>query len=221
MAQIHPIPTNPLFHNLTGRRFSSWVVESYGGRNKRTAYWNCRCDCGVVRTVVGATLVAGTSKNCGCVSVPKLIARNKAVARHGLSHTKVHRTWAAIRTRCEQPNSKDFKRWGGRGIKVCERWHTFENFLADMGMPPTEKHSIDRIDNNGDYEPGNCKWSTWTEQASNRRSSRIIEFKGRSQTVTQWAEELGIPMGTLFSRLRKWDTLRALATPWRGHYWIR
>jgi len=117
--------------------------------------------------------------------------------------------------RCTNPNEKDWAGYGGRGIRVCERWRaSFANFLADMGQRPTEKHTIEREDNDGDYSPDNCRWATRAEQVVNQRSNRILTFKGRSMPVSEWAKVTGINYGTLLTRITRlgWSVKRALST---------
>lgn len=135
------------------------------------------------------------------------------VAVHGLSRTRIAKAWRGMIDRCSKPSRDDYQLYGGRGIKVCSRWkESLLNFLADMGHPPKE-HSIDRIDNDGNYEPSNCKWSTRAEQARNRRSSKNLSFNGKTQTQAEWAEDLGISQGTLHARLKAgWSLDRALTT---------
>jgi hypothetical protein len=136
--------------------------------------------------------------------------------RHGLSRTRIHNLWWAMITRCTNPNSHAFKDYGGRGIKVCDRWRTFENFYADMGERPDGK-SLDRINNDGDYEPENCRWATHSEQHSNRRSCHRLEAFGRNLTLTEWSVTTGVPVGTLWARICKlgWPATKALSMPLR------
>ena len=123
-------------------------------------------------------------------------------------------TWVKMRGRCNCVTNPRYSEWGGRGIKVCDRWNDFSNFLEDMGRKPTPKHSIDRIDNNGHYEPSNCRWATLNEQANNKRSNILMTFKGKTQTMIQWSEELKINYGTLQSRLNTgWTHEDALRVP--------
>ncbi len=128
----------------------------------------------------------------------------------------IYSAWKRIKASCGNPNSPDYHRYGGRGISVCQRWlDSFENFLADMGPKPSPKHSIDRWPNkNGNYEPSNCRWATAKEQANNTRANVIIEFNGKQQTMAQWAEEIGIRLGTLHFRIKAGWTIRdALSAP--------
>jgi hypothetical protein len=133
-------------------------------------HWYARfqCCCGKEFEALESNVKKGNTKSCGCL---RPLRRFKT---HGMTGTKVYRAWRSILRRCYNPNSIQFKDWGGRGIKVCERWrHSFENFLADMGEPPTAKHSIDRIDVDGNYTPENCRWATYKEQAQNVRRKLV------------------------------------------------
>ena len=129
-----------------------------------------------------------------------------------------YRRWSDMLTRCRNEKSKSYPRYGGRGIKVCERWLLFDRFHEDMGDPPTPRHQLERKDNAGHYEPGNCRWATPKEQANNRRSSRVLEYQGRKQTLQAWCDELGLNHPTVSMRLNKygWSIDKALGTPSRG-----
>lgn len=130
---------------------------------------------------------------------------------HGLSRTPPYRVWVDLRRRCNDARRPDFYRYGGRGIKVCERWSVFANFLADMGEKPGPEYSIERIDNDGNYEPSNCKWSTAAEQSNNRRSNQLISFRGQTKTITEFATQHGLKPGTLLGRIKSnWDVELAL-----------
>lgn len=121
-------------------------------------------------------------------------------ARKGMLTTE-YMIWSGLRQRVLNADSRSYPRYGGRGIGICKEWDSFETFLADMGPRPSLLHSLDRKDNNGDYEPGNCKWSTKAEQANNRRDNRHIEFGGKKQNISQWAKELGISKYRIYQRL--------------------
>lgn len=124
-----------------------------------------------------------------------------------------YRAWSALKSRCQNPNDHHYKNWGGRGIKVCSSWQVFENFLADMGECP-DGMTIERKDNNGDYEPGNCVWATMRTQRRNTRQNVFLSHVGKTLTVTDWAELLGVPRGVLFQRLRHgWTVERTLDEP--------
>ena len=142
--------------------------------------------------------------------------RNKMNYSHGLSGTLEYYAWQNMKRRCFNPNTKRYSDWGGRGITVCDRWLNFENFLADMGLKPTPKHSIDRIDNDGDYSAENCKWSTKAEQQNNQRTNRLITIEGKTRTIAQWTKEMGFGEFVIYSRLKAgWSEFAAVMTPVR------
>lgn len=163
------------------------------------------------------------SENAAHISRLTAARRARSNTRHGHAKrgeiTSEHRIWAAMRERCNNQWCKAYPNYGGRGITVCERWSSFENFLADMGRRPSLGHSIDRIDNDGPYSPDNCRWATRVEQKANQRPRKDavwIEHDGHRKTLDDWARALGIRYGTLYQRLAKgWSTERALTTPTR------
>lgn len=187
-------------HNLIGNKYGFLlVVSSAGSRRvgKQThAWWLARCDCGVELEVRASRLKEGSTRSCGHLS------RTGGKVKHGMSRSKVYRVWQQIHQRCSNPNNRSFKNYGARGIKVCERWHTFDNFYKDMGSPPP-KFTLDRVDNSGDYEPDNCEWVTYIDQANNRRTNVSITHKDKTMTLSQWARELNINENTLRTRYRR------------------
>lgn len=140
------------------------------------------------------------------------VAANKRRTKHGLCNTKVYRAWVTMRSRCEDTNNKRYHRYGGRGIQVCDRWQSFEMFYADMGDAP-EGASLDRINNDGNYEPGNCRWATPKQQQNNTSNNRTYTHDGKTQTLAQWARDLGIAYHVLRYRLNKgWQPPKLFTT---------
>ncbi len=191
----------------TGDRYERLVViERLGAKSKTdtNARWVCRCDCGRLAVAYGQDLARGKVKSCGCLN-------GERIMQHGMSHTHVYHVWQAMLQRCENPKSQSYANYGGRGISVCPEWHRFENFYRDMGDRPAG-YSLDRANNNGNYERDNCRWATTTVQANNKQRNRIIEINGQRRTFAEWAEYAGLKWDTLRNRLDRcgWDLERAL-----------
>lgn len=200
-----PVKHGNGFKDWTGTKYERlFVIELYD-KGPRGLRWKCRCDCGKIGLVYSSDL--GKNKSCGCYSPEASSVRNRT---HGLSHTPEHNAWEAMKQRCSSR-----VHYTSRGIKVCDRWlHSFENFLKDMGPRPSPRHSIDRKNNNGDYEPGNCRWATHTEQMQNTRRTKRFEFNGANKTITEWANEVGMRRETLRARLKNgWSIKEAITTP--------
>ena len=191
------------FRDLTGQKFGKFTVVKYIGQNSsKRSTWLCRCDCGTEKIMNGHRLTSGDIKSCGCSR-----KGNKGRETHGMCGTKIYSLWKSIRARCYKKNFVQYKDYGGRGIKVCNRWQKFENFLEDMGDTIPKGMSIDRIDNDGDYSPENCRWATRFEQANNKRDNIFITYNGETLTLSQWSRKLNIKYMTLYHRLKsyKWS----------------
>lgn len=195
-----------------GDKFNRWTVISAepimkgGGR-----YWLCRCDCGKEKMVRGSVLRSGASKSCGCLTREMNIDRNTT---HGMFGTRPYSAWHNLKDRCNNPNYHQYARYGGRGITYDPKWETFEGFWEDMQDGYSDELSLDRIDNDGNYCKENCKWSTRKEQMNNKTDNHYITYDGRTQTMTQWARELGMKDHTLSNRLCKgWGIERAFTQP--------
>lgn len=187
------------FRNLVGQKFNKLTVLEYAGRRQfasgSESQWRCQCDCGKTLVVPQRYLVTDGTKSCGCI-----IGKHKRT--HGYTGTPTFRTWESMRRRCADEKNRNYARYGGRGIKVCERWQKFENFLADMGERPAGM-TLDRYPNNdGNYEPGNCRWASAIQQSNNRRSSRRLTVNGETRTLAEWEKLAGLKPGAVWHRLK-------------------
>ncbi len=185
--------------DITGQRFNKLtVIKRFEGKlnvidTNNAAYWLCMCDCGSTSVVMGRNLRSGHTKSCGCLTTET----------HGCGTHPLMPTWRHMIKRCYDHDNEHYKNYGGRGIRVCDRWlNDPNNFINDMGERP-ERMTLDRIDNDGDYTPENCKWSTRTEQTRNRRNTKTITYKGETKPLAEWCEKLGIPYQKVYQRL--WD----------------
>lgn len=197
--------------DLTSKRYGRLIVLSFIGKinGKHHNYWNCLCDCGNSVNVTGNNLRANVTKSCGCLHKEKTSISNK---KHGASiiETKEYRAWQNMRKRCNNKKSEDYSSYGGRGIKVCERWDSFINFLNDMGYAP-DGFSLDRIDVNGGYNPDNCRWADIKTQARNKTNNRYISSNGIIKTLAEWAEISGTDRRNIHKRIvRGWTTEQAI-----------
>lgn len=186
MKRIHFIDVGQRFHRLT-------VLSEAPAVKGRRAH-RCCCDCGTERVVLAQHLVSGNTVSCGCYS------RERSIT-HGMRNSPEYSCWRAMLKRCENPEHHAYGRYGGAGISVCDEWHSFEVFFADMGLRPSLRHTIERRQNDKGYEPGNCYWADWTTQERNRRNTRMLEYSGVSRPVADWAEIVGIPRPTILRRL--------------------
>lgn len=193
--------------DLAGKRFGKLTVVKRGKRsNNREQKWVCKCDCGNVTEVRASSLKEGHTASCGCHIGNHV---------HDMSGTSTYRTWVGIRTRCYRKSSSAYKYYGGRGIKMCDRWYkSFKCFFDDMGEKP-KGLSIDRIDSNGDYEPGNCRWADIYTQNGNKRDTHKITINGETKPLSVWARHYGKNIWTVSRRINKyhWEPIKALTTP--------
>lgn len=195
------------FCDLTGKRYGRLtVVKRVYKDEKKNSYWLCKCDCGNETIVIAANLKSGQSKSCGCL-------RKEVSTTHGKGGTRLYHIYKSMKNRTTNPNYKEYKYYGGRGIKICDEWlNDFEKFY-DWSVSNGYKDdlTIDRIDVNGNYSPCNCRWVTMKEQQNNRRNNHIITYHGETHTVKQWAEKLEINYNTLLSRINRyhWTIERA------------
>jgi hypothetical protein len=202
---------NRVRRDLTGIRFGRLLV--IGPNDKEGAYfWATLCDCGTIKSAYGGNLRAGNIKSCGCLKRENNIKRCQT---HGKANHAEYKAWIAMRVRCYRKLGKGYPDYGGRGIKVCDRWlKSFDDFYHDMGPRPSKGHSIDRIDNNGNYEPSNCKWSTRTQQNNNTRKTNFITIDDISLPIQEWARRFNISIGAIQGRLKKgWSIEAAVKTP--------
>lgn len=203
--------------DLTGKRFTRLTVISFHGVGSRGRYWLCKCDCGNEKITNTYSLTSNHCKSCGCLQIDKIREQGFRNATHGCNRVKNQTTeygsWSDMRTRCYNPNNKNYPNYGGRGITICDQWrYSFETFLADMGLKPSKKHTLDRIKVNGNYEPSNCRWATRKEQNRNTRANHYITYNGKTQCIADWAEEFGMKDTKLYQNLAKcnFDMIAAL-----------
>lgn len=201
-----------LKHNLAGQRFGFLVaIVSVRGRG-----WAVRCDCGSDAVASSGNLRAGRKQTCGNGCPISSGLRSVAARTHGENgKTKEYRTWHSMTQRCEDKRSPGYIKYGMRGISVCDRWReSYESFLIDMGRAPSPRHSIDRIDNNGNYELRNCRWATASQQQRNKRTTLSVTFKGKTMSLAEACEQSNIAYGTAQSRIsRGWNADDALTLP--------
>lgn len=191
--------------DIIGQTFGTRTVLSLNRTEKRGSFWNLQCSCGAV-SVVRRDSIAAT-KAC------KSCAVSETNTRHGMSNTPTHRSWLAMLQRCDNPNTRDYSRYGGRGVTVCQEWRTFEVFLKDMGERP-DGMTIDRIDVNGNYEPSNCRWASYKTQTNNRAVTRMVAANGQTLPLTEWSALIGIKPITLEKRIKAgWTDHDTINTP--------
>jgi len=212
MQLHHTTQLSPRIKDIAGQRFGRLFVISFSHVNSgRHAIWNCLCDCGNQCQVESTRITSGRTKSCGCLN-PDVVSKTNST--HGFSNHYLWNTYYKMIARCHVPSDRSYKRYGARGIVVCERWReSFVDFLADMGDRP-DGCSIDRIDNDGPYSPENCRWATISQQNSNTRQNHKLTYGGETMTITQWGLCLNMSPRTIRNRLRYgWSVERALTEP--------
>lgn len=195
--------------DLIGKKFGKLTIikRVENDKNDRTQYL-CKCDCGKEKIIRGSSITSGNTRSCGCLS-----GRKKT---QELYNTRIYKIWSNIKSRCTNPNYKRFQDYGGRGISVCKDWNKFDNF-KDWAMSNgyADNLTIDRIDNNGNYEPNNCRWVTQKINSHNKRNNLYFTHQNKTQCLKEWAEELNIDYILLYNRIikRKWNFEKAIITP--------
>lgn len=209
------------FKDLINQKFTKLLViaETVGRDKTGSVIWLCKCDCGKEIKAVSYMLIRGDVKSCGCLSMEKTKER---FTTHKMSQTKVYKVWNSMLQRCQNPNIKNYNDYGGRGIRVCEKWQIFEGFWEDMGSTFQKGLSIDRIDNDKGYSKENCHWTTRLEQNNNqrmRKTAKLITFNNKTLSLTQWAREIGLSVQGLKGRLYKhnWSIEKALTISKGGY----
>lgn len=204
--------------NLFGKKFGRWTVEHSERHHKGKGFlWNVVCECGKRSKIEAAKLTSGQSQSCGCAVAEAL---GKRSTRHGLYGTPIYETWRRIIDRCHNPNSTDYEWYGLRGIKVCDEWRASAVAFASALPPhPGRGFSIDRIDTNGNYEPGNVRWATIFEQNNNKRNTKFITFRGETLGLGAMARKYGLPTNDVYARISAgWSIERALTEPLYSKY---
>lgn len=206
---------NQRIRDLTGQRFGNWTVLQLSHTTGTKTVWLCRCGtCGKTKRIVSYHLCSGASRGCFDCSLAKRRGVPSPRRTHGKSKDITYVSWAHMRTRCLSAEHNCFKNYGGRGITICERWlNSVENFIADMGPRPSRKHSLERIDVNGNYEPSNCKWATTGEQSINRRDTVRLTILGITKTSFEWAMQFNLNPKLLYHRIRAGWPIEDLSLP--------
>lgn len=210
------LPTHKRFNNLLKDpplKFNRLTVIGFAGRTTNKTiryYWLCKCDCGNEKVILEYNITSGNIKSCGC-----LHKNPTHCITHGKTKSPEYSVWKGIKRRCYDTKFKHYDSYGGRGISVCDRWlESFENFLEDMGERPSNQHSIERRNNDGNYCKENCYWATKKEQGNNRRSNRLIEYNNEKLTIIEFSEKYNISTWIILQRLNKgWNIEEILNTP--------
>lgn len=197
--------------DISGQRFGRLVAIEYVGRKKSVSQWKCVCDCGNIIITTQSRLKQGCVKSCGCLKKESSLwggnQRHCASLEFGVIHKHpLYTTWNQMKSRCYYPKNNRYKHYGARGIKVCDRWlgeNGFENFVTDMGERPSNRHSLDRIDLNGDYTPTNCRWATYEEQNRNRSNTFLVSYNGNIIPLAQLCEDYNLSYRDIYNKIKQ------------------
>lgn len=213
------------FMDLTGKKFGKLTVIERVPKDicpgtSGGVLWRCKCECGNIKEIRSTDLTRRKFPNCGCYTHELLCLKHHDPTTHGYRYTRLYRIWTNMKSRCYNVNHKSYEGYGGRGITVCEEWKNdfveFKNWAIENGY--RDDLTIDRIDNDGDYKPNNCRWVTMREQSNNRRSTKLITYNGETHSEAEWARILGAERNVIHDRLKKgWSIERTLSTPVK-HY---
>lgn len=197
--------TNTGTKDMAGQKCGRLFVIARAGSLNRNATWRCICECGQECIRLGSAIRSGNTKSCGCLHAETVRKKRPAPwsETHGLSNTPEYKCWEDMKKRCNNPNAKNYKNYGERGIKVCKKWKAFEGFFGDMGLRPTNRHTIERIDVNKGYCKENCKWATSREQARNKRTTVLITHEGKTMCAKDWSNHFGMSYPTFLSRYNR------------------
>ena len=205
--------------DLTGHVYNRLTVIERDFSRTGGTYWLCKCECGNIKSIFAGNLKRGVTKSCGCYN-SEIARKNASKQKHGKSFSPEYKAWHNIKERCFNKNEKSYVNYGARGITMHPDWiNSFESFYEHVGDKPSAKHSIDRIDNNGNYEPGNVRWATQKEQVNNQRRNVMFSHNGHVLNIRQWAEKTGLKYQTIYSRLTKynWPVEKALTEPEKSY----
>jgi len=198
------------YKDITGFKFGRLTVVEIAStrKNAKKIDWVCECDCGNKTIATGTELRIGNVRSCGCLSSD--LSRERAT-KHGACATKEYHAYRSMKDRCYRVSHEYYSKYGAKGVSVCSEWlESFDNFLNDMGKAPSKEHSLDRIDNDGNYEPSNCRWATKQEQSVNRSNTVWIEFNGEMKHLAEWSRVLGVSSITLQNRIKKYGVDKAM-----------
>ena len=193
-----------------GQKYNRLIAIKFVEMKNLRQHWLFKCDCGKETTLRAESVKNGQTKSCGCLQKECREAFALKNTFHGMRYTKTYSSWVSMKVRCSDKNSSNWESYGGRGITVCSEWMLFKNFFADMGDRPKDK-TLDRINNNGNYNKRNCRWATKKQQDNNKRTNHLLMYNGKTQNITEWAEELNMKRYLIYNRLiMGWSIEKAL-----------